>query len=119
MSDRTLRLLVCGGRDFDDVALMTKTLKPLEPIIAVVIHGGAKGADALAGEWAKLRDIAVACFEADWDAHGLAAGPRRNTAMLNQGNPNWVIAFPGGKGTANMISQACVAGIPVLSVRRL
>ncbi len=50
------RLLVTGGRDFADRDLLYATLDRLhaEHNIIVVIHGDAKGADRLAGEWASV-----------------------------------------------------------------
>jgi len=33
--------------------------------------------------------------------------------MLTQGKPDLVVAFPGSKGTENMIRQAQTAGVPV------
>jgi hypothetical protein len=33
--------------------------------------------------------------------------------MLDEGRPDLVIAMPGGRGTANMISQAEKAGVAV------
>jgi UDP-N-acetylmuramoylalanine-D-glutamate ligase len=33
--------------------------------------------------------------------------------MLKEGRPDLVVAFPGGKGTANMVAQARAAGIRV------
>jgi ABC-type Fe3+-hydroxamate transport system substrate-binding protein len=36
--------------------------------------------------------------------------------MLNEGKPDLVIAFPGGKGTQMMINLAESAGIPVVKI---
>jgi len=52
-------------------------------------------------------------FPADWSRHGKSAGPIRNRQMLIEGRPDIVVAFPGGKGTANMIKQAVEAGVKV------
>lgn len=110
-----LRLLVCGGRDFNNREAVYGVLdrahahKPITCIIA----GGAKGVDRLAADWARDRGIALAEFPADWDTHGRAAGPIRNKQMLEEGKPMGVVAFPGGIGTANMIRQADAAGIKV------
>jgi hypothetical protein len=41
------------------------------------------------------------------------AGPRRNARMLRDGKPDVLIAFTGGKGTANCISQATKLGIAI------
>jgi hypothetical protein len=36
--------------------------------------------------------------------------------MLDEGQPDLVIAFPGGAGTANMIQQSKARGIPVREI---
>lgn len=112
------RALVCGGRNFHDRDLLAQVLgQAAEQIgIACVIHGCARGADTLAGEWAEARGIPVERFPADWARHGRGAGPRRNQRMLDEARPDLVIAFPGGAGTADMCRRAREAGVPVLQV---
>ena len=83
---------------------------------SVIIHGAARGADSLAGEWAMSRGVTVMAFPADWDAHGRSAGHIRNAQMIAEGKPTVVVAFPGGRGTANMVRQARLSHIPVLQV---
>ena len=116
-SDTTagLRVLVCGGRRYRDNAAVWGKLNLLhaDKGIAAIIQGGAAGADMLAEKWAVANDIPCMTFRADWDAHGPAAGPIRNQAMLVRGKPDLVVAFPGGKGTADMVWQATNAGVPV------
>jgi hypothetical protein len=111
-----MRVLVCGGRHFDDWMLLKDTLDGLEPRAGVVIHGAAPGADVLAGRWAALRRVPVEAFAADWGRLGPAAGPVRNARMLVEGRPDIVVAFPGGRGTANMVEQARAASVPVVLV---
>lgn len=50
-------------------------------------------------------------MKADWNLYGKAAGAIRNTAMLDDHTPTLVVAFPDGKGTANMVRQAMARGI--------
>jgi hypothetical protein len=106
-----MRVLVCGGRDYSDSEYLFQALDAVNP--DEICHGGARGADELAGAWAKSRSIKCKVFHADWAKHGKGAGPIRNKQMLVEFKPDCVIAFPGGRGTANMISQAQKAGIPV------
>lgn len=82
----------------------------------IIIHGDAHGADRLAGEWAKGNGVEVLVFPAKWDVYGGMAGMVRNREMLISGRPDFVIAFPGGKGTKNMIGVAKRANVPVFQV---
>ena len=114
-------VLVCGGRDFNDSALLYDALNylHLRHRIGVIVHGGARGADALAGRWANMTEkVLTAVYPAQWGAYGAAAGPTRNRQMLDEEHPDLVVAFAGGSGTANMVCQAIAAGIPVLQVTK-
>jgi hypothetical protein len=113
-----LRILVCGGRDYantDELNACLDTFKEKWGEI-VLIQGGAKGADWLARMWAKAHNVRCEQYNADWTKHGRAAGPIRNQRMIDEGKPDLVIAFPGGIGTANMVSLANKAEIPVVKV---
>jgi predicted Rossmann-fold nucleotide-binding protein len=115
VSDSGLRVLVCGGRRYRNSGAVWGKLNVLHATkgIAAIIQGGASGADMLAEKWAASNDIPCMTFKADWNEYGPAAGPIRNQAMLVRGKPDVVIAFPGGKGTADMVWQATAAGVPV------
>lgn len=110
-----IRLLVCGGRDFQDQDVVFAHLDTIRADrgVSCIIAGAASGADHLAYNWARDRGVDVLEFPADWKAHGRAAGPIRNRQMLAEGKPNEVVAFPGGRGTADMIRAARAAGVPV------
>lgn len=113
-----MRVIVCGGRDYQDGARLSAVLRKLhsEAGIDLLIEGGAKGADFLAHVWATMEGIDTQRYEADWEAFGSFAGPKRNKAMLDEGKPDLVIAFPGGAGTRNMIRQARKAGVEVVEI---
>ena len=116
-----MRVLVCGGRNFTDADLMKKVLDDVHKNqhIDLVIHGAAKGADLLGGHWAMIRRVHQHPFPADWKCYGRSAGHIRNKQMLDEGKPHMVIAFPGGKGTSNMMEQARKEGLPVIDVREI
>ena len=111
-----MRILVCGGREFDNWERIDTELGFYAATsgIETIIQGGAKGADFLAKAWAKYKGIPVDEWPADWKAHGKAAGGIRNQKMLDEGRPNIVLAFPGGRGTADMTSRAQRAGVRVV-----
>lgn len=109
-----MTIIVCGGRDYDDRERVFSVLDKLEyDGNLYVVEGGARGADTLAADWAEVRGHHHITVPADWSAHGRAAGSIRNQLMLDKYKPNLVIAFPGGRGTADMIARAEKAGVPV------
>jgi hypothetical protein len=114
-----MRVLVCGGRLYNDIETLDRALGELhaKSPIDVVIHGAAAGADTLAGAWAKRHGIPTQEFRADWIKHRRSAGPIRNRDMLEIGKPDLVVAFPGERGTRNMMEQARVAGVPVAEIK--
>lgn len=114
---RGKRALVCGGRDYKDGMTVSRVLDSLDP--SMVIEGGARGADWMAALWWMEKSILKhETYEADWRKHGRRAGPIRNARMLAEGRPDYVLAFPGGRGTEDMVAKAKAAGVPVLRVRR-
>lgn len=86
------------------------------PTDIVIIHGGAKGADSAAGDFANINFCQEEAFSANWKRYGQRAGYVRNKKMLDQGRPDLVVAFPGGKGTANMVKLAKAAGVKVIEI---
>lgn len=104
-----MKVLVCGGRKYTDAETIDKVLSTLD--ITILAHGGATGADSLAGEWAHRNHIPCNVFSADWRKYGKGAGPERNQRMLDQFKPDLVLAFPGGRGTADMVKRALAAGV--------
>lgn len=118
-----MRVLVCGGRDFDDWDLFIQNMDRIseerdfdsnQPI--TIIEGGAIGADFCARLYAKYCGWQHQPFPADWKRYGLSAGYIRNKQMLDEGKPDLVVAFPGGKGTAMMVKLAREAGVEVIEV---
>jgi hypothetical protein len=120
------RVLVCGGRDYDDTERIFEVLDRINPL--TICHGGQAtwvperrgyiGADYLAGLWARERGIYCQVFEADWRAFGPRAGPMRNKVMLDAFEPDLVIAFPGGRGTESMMTLARRRRVPIMQIAR-
>jgi hypothetical protein len=135
-----MRVLVCGGRDYTDRDHIHNTLCKIDAgrgPITCVIHGCATGADNEGMIWAQMMDslgrsIKHAPFKAAWadlshpDAvirrrrdgtlYDAVAGHRRNQRMLDEGKPDLVVAFPGGRGTADMVRRAKAAGVEVIEI---
>jgi predicted Rossmann-fold nucleotide-binding protein len=107
------RILVCGGRNYNNVGQAWRVLAKYVGHDDIVIEGGANGADSLANQFCREHGIAVAVVPANWGFYDKRAGALRNSWMLRL-NPDLVIAFPGGSGTANMIAQAKAAKVEVI-----
>ncbi len=125
------KILVCGGRNFNDKELLFKTLDELcdkygwitEPSEdgnylprVHIISGKARGADTLAIDWAVINWCPFTEFPADWDRYGKQAGYIRNAQMLKEGNPDYVVAFAGGAGTRMMVELSKKKGVPTIEV---
>jgi hypothetical protein len=109
-------VLVCGSRGWADRTAIERRLRRLAPG-TVVLHGGARGADRLAGTVATELGLQVEVMPAQWDRYRRAAGPRRNLAMLAR-RPDLVIAFvtpslAASAGTRHTVTAARARGIPV------
>lgn len=115
------KIIVAGGRKFDDYAVVDQWLshllkeKSFEDV--EIVSGGALGADSLGQRFAENNWIRVKIFRADWVKHGKSAGPIRNRAMAEYADA--LVAFWDGKsrGTADMIKVAKKKGLAVRVVR--
>ena len=88
-------------------------------LVHLLLHGGARGADAAIGRAAQQLGWSALVMPAQWQLHGRAAGPIRSRELLEQAvakaeahtSPGslasvLVVAFPGGPGTASLVQQA-------------
>lgn len=119
--------LVTGGRNYGDREHVFDVLTEYYP--GLVIHGGNRtrtidrtycGADYFASAWCNDNDVPQ--LKAPYQrALGKAGGPIRNDWMVTFANslvllPSievMVIAFPGGRGTADTIDRAIRKGLTV------
>jgi len=110
------RVIIAGGRDFSDYALLKATMDKLLANITdeiTVVCGQAMGADTLGEQYAKENGYAVAYYPADWKQYGKRAGYLRNEQMAQ--NADALAAFWNGesRGTKHMIELASKYGLKV------
>ncbi len=104
------KLIIAGGRDFNDYDLLVKTcdhmLSNKTHDNIEIVSGNANGADKLGEKYAIEKGYKLTLFPADWITHGRSAGPIRNKQLSEYGDA--LIAFHDGvsKGTKNMIDLA-------------
>jgi len=115
------RIIVAGGRDFDDFWLLHDTLDALtvnmDKADIEIVSGCANGADSLGELWANEFSIEVVRFQAMWQQYGNGAGPMRNLQMAEYGTH--LVAFWDGesRGTKNMIDLAEQHNLEVRVIR--
>lgn len=115
-----MRVLVCGSRHLQASELVYEALSQFHNEhgpITLIIEGGQTGADRIARSWAISLGIPFQTFDADWTRYGDSAGPIRYAQMLREGKPDAVVAFPGNRGTGNMVRLTQKAGIFLKKVR--
>lgn len=125
-----VRILIYGGRDFNDheggLLFLDKLCLEWPRLEAdeygnwlpdvTIISGGARGADALGEDWAIVNWTGLEIFKADWDTHGKKAGILRNQDMLDSGI-DLAVQFPGGRGTQDMRRRLDKAGVKVVEYK--
>ena len=85
-----LRVIVCGGRDFADGEALAAYLASIP--IAVLIEGGAEGADRLARQYGERRGIPVLTFPG---RVGQARPRRRSDPQCSHARPGTSGGRPG------------------------
>lgn len=101
-----MRILVFGGRYFEKFSWLYDCLDKATAgqEVQALIEGGAEGADAMARQWARIREVPCITHHANWKKLGKQAGARRNVLMVQLWEPTHAVGFPGGRGTAHMRS---------------
>ena len=113
-----MKIIVAGGRDFDNYKFLCERLDFLfQNIHPTIICGEAKGADSLGKRYAQEKGLETMSFPAQWDKYGKSAGYRRNEEMGAVADA--LVAFWDGKskGTKHMIDYMLKLGKKVKVVR--
>lgn len=113
-----MKVIVAGGRDFDNYQLLCRRLDYFfQKIRPIIICGEAKGADALGRRYAEEMGLEIMSFPAQWEKYGKSAGYRRNEEMAHIADG--LVAFWDGesKGTKHMIEYMQKLGKKVKIVK--
>lgn len=129
------RLLITGSRTWEDyntiarqISIAISNLQGKGFTSFVIVHGNCKtGADAMANEFCNITensfrargiDLKTETHYAEWNKHGKAAGPIRNSKMVDLG-ANICLAFikDKSKGATGCAAAAELSGIETLRFR--
>ena len=83
-----LKVIIAGGRDFTNTQYASDALVKLVeedklPDTFTIISGNARGADKVGKYLAKLYELPLEIYPADWNQYGKQAGYIRNTQMAD------------------------------------
>ena len=110
-----LRLLVCGGRHFDDLTMVEEWLERIHALrpVSVLIHGGLPGLGLALENWARRNDVRLIRYPSNFSL-GKRGDFERDDFMLEDGRPDALLAFPGGVRTARLLDRAKGLGLDTL-----
>ena len=113
-----MKVIVAGGRDFNDYKLLKETLDNFQQEygnITEVVSGGAIGVDKLGEQYANENNIPIKRFVPDWEGLGKKAGHVRNRLMGDYAKEHngMLVAFwdKHSRGTKGMIDYASKIGL--------
>lgn len=116
------KVIVAGGRDFNNQAFLNKTLDALladktKDHEIIIVSGAAKGADTQGEVYARSKGYPLESHPADWDTYGRSAGYRRNKEMAESADA--LVCFWDGesRGSKHMIDLARDQGLLVRVIR--
>jgi len=101
-----MRTIIAGSRGIVDIRYVQWAVHHSGIQISEVVHGGARGVDTLAGQWAAANNVPVKVFPADWNTHGKAAGFMRNQEMAAYAQALIAIWDGVSRGTQHMLQCA-------------
>jgi len=116
--EMAFKVIVAGGRDFDDYTSMCMWLDHLlvNKHDIEIVSGTARGADKLGERYALSRGYPVKKFPARWETFGKRAGMIRNRRMAEYADALVVFWDGRSRGTANMIATAHDLGLPTRTI---
>ena len=99
-----MKVIVAGGRDFNNYSVVRQILsKLIDPEADTIICGDARGADMQGAMYASQYGIPIQHFPAYWDTYGKTAGFIRNAEMGDYADCAIIFWDGQSHGTKHMI----------------
>lgn len=108
-----MKTIIAGSRNIINLAILNEAVQRSAFDITHVLSGGARGIDKLGEYWAKVRDVPLSIFPAEWKSKGKSAGMIRNIQMAEEADALIAVWDGKSKGTQHMIDVAKKKGLMV------
>jgi len=111
-----MKTIIAGSRDIKEVDWELAVALygcPFYDQITEIVSGNCRGADKAGERFARIANIKLTVFPANWHTHGKKAGYIRNVAMANYADALIAIWDKKSKGTKHMIDIAKKKGLKV------
>lgn len=100
-----MKVIIAGSRNITDYNMIEQVISKSKFNITEVVCGCAIGVDRVGQQWAKNNSIKIEEMPANWNKHGRAAGPIRNSEMAKYADAAIIIWDGKSPGSKNMIDQ--------------
>ena len=113
-----MKVIIAGSRHmpFSHYPMIAQAVEKSGFAVTEVVCGMARGADMFGAKWAYENKIPIKKFPANWDEHGMAAGPIRNAEMAEYADAAIIFIWDGSRGSADMERKMRTLRKPVFTV---
>jgi YspA, cpYpsA-related SLOG family len=101
-----MKTIIAGSRTINNLPELELAIKESGIQITEVICGGANGVDKLGEKWAKDNNVPIKYFLPNWEQFGKAAGPIRNSQMIDYAEAAIILWDGISRGTLDTITKA-------------
>jgi len=108
-----VKTIISGSREITDPRIVEEAILRSKFHITEIVSGACRGVDQMGEDWARVNNLPVSKFPADWKTHGRAAGPMRNARMACYADSLIAVWDGKSRGTKNMIDLARQHGLQV------
>lgn len=98
-----MKVIIAGSRSITDYRVIIKAIANSGFVLSEIVSGAARGVDQLGEQYARLHNIPIKLFPADWAKYGRGAGMLRNEEMGRYADALIAVWDGSSRGTKYMI----------------
>lgn len=108
-----MKLIIAGSRGITNHGTLARSIEAIGTKPTKIIIGNAKGVDAIAENYAAIKEIPCEVIDAPWDQYGRPAGQIRNDRITNEADALLAIWDGQSSGTRTLITMMNKKNKPV------